>query len=290
MKQVKLYFFLTLLPLCACSQESSKTESSPVNQPEIEQPYAEWTVLAKGIEYREISAPDSSILGDSKLSILRLEPEFLEFVMLNSTQHNKKRFTAPQWADSFKLQIVMNAGMYDLANGLIHRGYMKNGNHFNNRELNPAYNSMIVFQPKDTTHANFDIVDLKCTDWTSIHRKYNCYAQGMRMIDCHGEPLSWNKKKQSCSMLVAAKDDKNRIYFIFSRSPYTHNQMIAFMGAFPDKIHSAIYLEGGPETSLYIDLGDHCIEKIGSYVSQTYAHDRNADFWELPNVIGIRVK
>lgn len=290
MKQVKLYFFLTLLPLCACSQESSKTESTPVNQPKIEQSYAEWTVLAKGIEYREISAPDSSILGDSKLSVLRLEPEFLEFVMLNSTQQNKKRFTAPQWADSFKLQIVMNAGMYDLANGLIHRGYMKNENHFNNRELNPAYNSMIVFQPKDTTHANFDIVDLKCTDWTSIHRKYNCYAQGMRMIDCHGEPLSWNKKKQSCSMLVAAKDEQNRIYFIFSRSPYTHNQMIAFMGEFPEKIHSAIYLEGGPETSLYIDLGDHCIEKIGSYVSQTYAHDRNADFWELPNVIGIRVK
>ena len=80
------------------------------------------------------------------------------------------------------------------------------------------------------------------------------------------------------------------LYFIFSRSPYTHNQMIAFMGEFPEKIHSAIYLEGGPETSLYIDLGDHCIEKIGSYVSQTYAHDRNADFWELPNVIGIRVK
>jgi hypothetical protein len=55
-------------------------------------------------------------------------------------------------------------------------------------------------------------------------------------------------------------------------------------------LRNAIYLEGGPETSLYIKVGDTVIEKIGSYVSQTYPNDDNVEFWELPNVIGLKLK
>jgi hypothetical protein len=286
--RLDLFILLLGLPLVSCSQSVQDEQKKGKVITTVD--YSDWTLLAKGVEYIEMPAPDSSILGDSKLSILRLSPEFLEFKMYNATQHKKMRLTAPQWADSFDLQIVMNAGMYDLANGLIHRGYMKNVSHFNNREFNPSYNSMIAFDPKDTTLARFEIADLKCTDWNSLSKKYNCFAQGMRMIDCNGNALSWNKKKQSCSMLVAAKDADGKILFIFSRSPYTHNQMISFMKSLPFGLHNAIYLEGGPETSLYIDIGDHCIEKIGSYVSDTYAHDRNPDFWRLPNIIGVKVR
>jgi len=48
-----------------------------------------------------------------------------------------------------------------------------------------------------------------------------------------------------------------------------------------------VYLEGGPEASLYINSGDTIIPKIGSYVSKTYARDDNDHFWKVPNVIGI---
>ena len=61
------------------------------------------------------------------------------------------------------------------------------------------------------------------------------------------------------------------------------------MATFKDDLRNAIYLEGGPETSLYIDINDIRIEKIGSYVSQTYPTDDNNNFWELPNIIGIKV-
>lgn len=252
--------------------------------------YEIWTKLAEGVEYIEMSAPKKSILGDSKLSILRLEPEHLQFFMYNATQFNKVRLSAPEWADSFDLNIVMNAGMYDLANGLIHRGYLKNGDHFNNKTIHPDYNSMIAFAPKDSTKSQFDILDLECENWLEVCDQYSCYAQGMRMINCNGEALGWNKRNQSCSMLVAAKDEQGRIWFVFTRSPYTHNQMISFLGSFKDDLRNVIYLEGGPETSLYIDIKDHCIEKVGSYVSETYPTDSNVDFWDLPNVIGIKVK
>ena len=52
----------------------------------------------------------------------------------------------------------------------------------------------------------------------------------------------------------------------------------------------AIYLEGGPETSLYVCVGETVIEKLGSYVSDTYPTDANQTFWRLPNVIGIKAK
>lgn len=89
-------------------------------------------------------------------------------------------------------------------------------------------------------------------------------------------------------MLVAALDDKENLYFVFCRSPYSHNQMIAFMQEL--KLKNAIYLEGGPETSLYIRGKNEVIERVGSYVSDSYAHDENVVFWKLPNVIGIQRK
>jgi hypothetical protein len=285
---LKRYLYILIILLSACSQTHKDPAKSEID--EIDNLYAEWTILAKGVEYIEMDAPEKSFLGDSKLSILRLEPEQLQFFMYNATQFNKVRLSAPEWADSFDLNIVLNAGMYDLANGLIHRGYLRNGDHFNNKKVNPDYNSMIAFAPKDSSKSKFDILDLECEKWAEVCDQYSCYAQGMRMIDCNGEALGWNKRNQSCSMLVAAKDKKGRIWFIFTRSPYTHNQMISFMGTFKDDLRNVIYLEGGPETSMFIETKDHRIEKVGSYVSQTYPTDSNTVFWDLPNVIGIRVK
>jgi hypothetical protein len=285
---LKRYLFISIILLSACSRAPKNAEKPLIS--ENENRYKEWTELAQGVEFIEMQAPEKSFLGDSKLSILRLEPEQLQFYMYNATQFNKVRLTAPEWADSFDLNIVMNAGMYDLANRLIHRGYLKNGKHYNNRKFSKDYNSMIAFSPIDSTKRKFDILDLECENWAEVCDQYSCYAQGMRMIDCNGEALGWNKKDQSCSMLVAAKDKFGRIWFVFSRSPYSHNQMISFLGTFKDELSNAIYLEGGPETSMYINIKEHRIEKVGSYVSKTFPTDSNTVFWDLPNVIGIRVK
>jgi hypothetical protein len=66
--------------------------------------------------------------------------------------------------------------------------------------------------------------------------------------------------------------------------------MIDFMKQMPRGLHDAIYLEGGPEASLYIHVNEHHIEKVGSWVSDTWETDDNKHFWPLPNIIGIRKK
>ncbi len=267
-----------------------KVDSIRVNMDTVIVPVYEWKNLANGIDWCEPSAPRLSIVGDSKLTIIKINPNKFDFELLTATQYGKISRPVNEWADSFNLNVVINAGMYELSNGLINRGYMKSYDHHNNATFNPNYNSMIALNPKDTTDHRFTILDLKCDTWEQVKSDYHCYSQGMRMIDCNGEALSWNKRNQSCSMLIAAKDAQGNIYYIFSRSPYTHNQMIGFMMDFPFELTNAIYLEGGPETSLYVKIGDTVIERIGSYVSQTYPRDDNDHFWPLPNVIGLRVK
>jgi hypothetical protein len=100
--------------------------------------------------------------------------------------------------------------------------------------------------------------------------------------------MFWKKKIQSCSMIIAAEGTDNKFYIIFCRSPYTHNQMIEFMLKMPYGIRNAIYLEGGPETSLFIDVNGHRIQKVGSWVSDTWESDENNHFWSLPNVVGVK--
>ncbi len=250
----------------------------------------QWQSFYEGLDYCEANAPIKSVVNDSKISLLKINPEKFDFRLLSASEFKKTTKTAPEWAGKFDLNVIVNAGMYDLSKGLKNKGYMKNYKHVNNPKLMEAYNAVIAFNPKNKKDKKFRIIDLKCEPWEKVRKKYNCFAQGMRMTDCNGNAMAWNKKNQSCSMILASVDDVGNVYFIFTRSPYTHNEMISFLLSMPFKILSTIYLEGGPETSLYINMGEHKVEKTGSYISDTYPNDDNNRFWKLPNVIGIRPK
>lgn len=271
---------------------SMSCEAQPVkiDTANIAAPIPDFDTLVPGIEFLQVDAQKKSILGDSKLTILRIDPARFEFDLYTATARKKQKVTAQELGDSLEYLVVFNAGMYELADGFTHRGYLKSGNHFNNKTLNSSYNSMLALSPTDTTKPHCQLIDLTCEPWKTVQSKFTTFAQGPRMIDCNGEPMSWNKKKQSCSMLVASTDNEGRIYLIFSRSPYSHNEMISFLLQLPYSLTKTIYLEGGPETSLYIHTPKLTLSCIGSYVSQTYPVDTNVDFWKLPNLIGVKAK
>lgn len=288
MKLLKTLFILSLVFTSSITSWAQELAPDSLHIPR--KSTYDWNILADGIAVCETDAPILSKISDSKLTIVKIDPTKFDFYLLTATEYGKQSRTVVEWADSFNLNIALNAGMYELSNGLINRGYMKNYQHCNNPNFNPAYNSMIALNPVDSMDSRFAILDLKCETWDNVKGEYHCFAQGMRMIDCNGAALGWNKRKQSCSMLVAATDPYGNIYYIYSRSPYTHNEMISFLVGMPFELTNAIYLEGGPETSLYIKVGDTVIEKFGSYVSETYPNDDNDHFWKLPNVIGMKLK
>jgi hypothetical protein len=250
-----------------------------------------WHELQPGISFKEVDAPEKSILNDSRIFILKADPKLCKFQLLTSSQHDRKNRPADEWANEFKVNVVVNAGMFNMANGRTNKGYLKNFSHYNNSRRNGGYNVMMALNPKIKSGPQMVIYDLTCASWDSIQKEYSSICQGMRMIDCNGNRMAWDKNPgQACSMVIGATDISGNLFFIFSRSPYTHQKMIEFLYLLIPEIRTSVYLEGGPEASLYIQAGDTIISKIGSYVSKTYANDRNDHFWRIPNVIGISSK
>jgi hypothetical protein len=251
----------------------------------------EWKTLKDGLLYSEIDAPEKSIVNDSKLTLLKIDPNKYKFSLLSASEHGRKSRPADGWAEEFGMNIIVNAGMFKPSKARTNKGYMRNYSHVNNPKLNGAYNVMMAMNPKNKTEPSFRLFDLTFQSWDSIRPHYNTFCQGMRMIDGKGAPLAWDKRPgQQCSMLVGATDIEGNIYLLFTRSPYTHQQIICFLMAMPLNIRTTVYLEGGPEASLYINTGDTIISKLGCYVSKTYERDDNDHFWKIPNVIGITKK
>jgi hypothetical protein len=262
--------------------QSTKSDSIEIN----------WHQLSKGLYFSEVDAPEASHIVDSaKISILKIEPHYFEFEFFTATQYGKKARTAPEWSNEFGFSVIANAGMYSPNKNQTSKGYLKNKDHINNSKVLPHYNAVIALHPKDTTLAPARIFDLTCTSFTKLRTQYQSFVQGMRMIDCEGIPLAWDKNPdQLCSMILASTDTAGNFYFFFTRAPFAHRQMISFLLAFRLNLRETIYLEGGPEASLYIKSTNQTIERHGTYVSKTWEKTDNSEFWKLPNVVAIRPK
>ncbi len=85
-------------------------------------------------------------------------------------------------------------------------------------------------------------------------------------------------------------DKPGRLLFIFTRSPYRVHHFINMLLKLPLEIYNMMYLEGGPETTLYLSSGASTIKKYGSYETGFNENDNNHEFWPVPNVIGVTRK
>ena len=265
------FLFATLFFTISCKSQQKDSISS-------------WENVAKGVCLLQTNAPKKSLIGDSKLTIIRINKDSVEAYLKMATSIDSVSKTAEEWSDTFDFQLTVNAGMYDLANPLISKGFMKSDNSFNNKIINKSYNGICCINKN-----RVDLVDLMCQNNFDLTKQESCF-QGMRMLDCHSEEMDWNRKKQACSMLIMGEDNFNNLYFIFSRSPYYHQDMIRFIKQMPFKLGLTIYLEGGPETSVYLNTPKKKMSLIGSYVSNTYPTDKNDHFWPLPNVLAFKFK
>jgi hypothetical protein len=272
---------ISILFSCSTTEKRKEKKIKPID-------YSNWVTLTKGLQYREINAPIKSEIGDSKISLVRLDRDLFEFDVFSATNYDSIPKSVDRWAKKHKLNIVFNSGMYSQENTLLSRAFLKAGKHVNNPSIIEDFNLMMAMSPNAIHRENIEVLDLTCENFDQIKNEFNSYAQGLRMIDCNGKPMFWKKKIQSCSMIIAAEGTDNKFYIIFCRSPYTHNQMIEFMLKMPYGIRNAIYLEGGPETSLFINVNGHRIQKVGSWVSDTWESDENNHFWSLPNVVGVK--
>ena len=247
-----------------------------------------WQTIDVGLETAELASPQKSFIGDSKITVIRINPNRYAFKLIAASENGKQHKTAPEWCKEKKLLACVNAGQFNLDDQLSNMGYMKNFAHVNNpnfRKIN-NYNSILAFNRKDSSVAPIQIIDMKCQDWPLLQTKYQSFSQSISLIACNKQVVD-NKQKGKWSMVLWAMDEQGNVLWIFTRSPYTIRQFSEILLSLPLKIKNVMYLEGGPETSLYVNTNGKKIEKMGSYETGFWESDANTQYWPLPNVIGI---
>jgi uncharacterized protein YigE (DUF2233 family) len=243
-----------------------------------------WQTVDEGLFLAEFASPQKSYIGDSRITIVKIDPRYYDFKLLAASEHNDSALTVRQWAKKYNLVAAVNAGMYqkDLITSV---GYMKNFDHVNNPHLN-SNNTIFVFNPVDSAVKPAQLVDRTCHDFESLRDKYRSMVQSIRMISCNRENV-WSQQPKKWSMVVLGADSDDNILFIFTRSPYSVHDFINILLSLPISIYNAMYLEGGPEATLYLSANNSEIEKFGSFETGFIENNDIGAAWPIPNVLGI---
>lgn len=256
-----------------------------------------WQKVDEGLYYGVFDSPQKSEIGDSKITIIKINPWYYDFKLLSASEFDDSLRTARQWAKKFNLLAVVNAGMFqqDMRTSV---GYMKNFDHVNNPRVSKenaffAFNPVVGLDrpPDDSSEAASmlkpaQIIDRHCQDFEVLRQQYQSIFQSIRMISCTQKNV-WSQQPQKWSMVVLGADKSSNILFIFTRSPYSVHDFINILLSLPISIYNAMYLEGGPEATLYFSANGIEFEKNGSYETGFMESNTINTAWPIPNVLGV---
>lgn len=245
----------------------------------------EWRLLEPGLELAELPLPAASDLGDSRLSVLRIDPARFDLVLLNASAPGQDQpLTARAWCEQAGLAAAINASMYqtDFKTSV---GLMRTAEHVNNAHLGKD-RAVLAFDRADDGVPPADIIDLTCQDFAALRARYRTLVQSIRMVSCTGENR-WQQQPRKWSTAAIGIDKHGRVLFMHCRSPYTTHDLIEGMLALPLDLAKAMYVEGGPEAQLYLRSGDFELERVGSFETGFMETNANTAAWPVPNVVGI---
>jgi uncharacterized protein YigE (DUF2233 family) len=248
-----------------------------------------WSTPAKGVDTAEMDARPRSEIGDSKVTVVRIDPAAHEIRLLSAKLLGLDHtLTAPEWAQKYGVLGVINASMYqqDHATSV---AYMKAGG----KELNGRWtkdNAVFAADPVDPSLPPVTIVDRTCAEPAGFETRYRILVQNIRMLDCKGRN-TWSPQPRRWSTAAVGMDAGGRILFIHCRSPYSTHDFIDILRALPLELARLMYVEGGPEASLYVAVdGKEIVSRIGSFETGFRELDDNDRFWPIPNVLGFAPK
>jgi hypothetical protein len=247
-----------------------------------------WRSLAPGMDLGVFTAAKPSRIGDSKITVLRIDPQRWDLVLAGrSLSGESAGRTAKQWSRQKKLTAAINAGMF-ATDHKTHVGYLRYREHVNSSHVN-AYQSVAAFDPRREGLPRFRIFDLDAPGVTmkAILADYASAVQNLRLIQQPGRNR-WGQQAKAWSEAALGEDDQGRILFIFCRSPFTMHDLNRELLALGIGLVSAQHLEGGPEAQLYVHAGDVELELFGSYETLFREDDGNGAPWPIPNVLAVR--
>lgn len=243
-----------------------------------------WQDVAEGLAVGRFPAPARSSVGDSVVTVVRVDPARYEFRLLSAKllglSHNP---TAVEWVERHGVLGAINAGMFQGD----HRtavAYMRDGEKINNRRWSRD-NAVFAAGARRSGLPPVQILDRTCQDVPALAEGYRVLVQNIRMIDCAGRNV-WAHQARKWSTACVGTDGQGRVLLIHVRSPYATHDLVEALLALPLGLRRLMYVEGGPEASLYVKAGGRVVvSEVGSFETGFREADDNRVFWPLPNVI-----
>jgi hypothetical protein len=247
-----------------------------------------WQKLAEGLELGIFSSHLPAEIGDSKIRVLRIDPQRYKLRLLNaSAVENGRPLSAKEWSRQNGLVAVINASMYQ-ADYKSSVSLMRTKAHVNNPRLSKDM-SILAFDRKQADVPRVKIIDRQCDDFEEWNQKYGTMIQSIRMISCTGKNV-WTQQPQKWSTAAIGIDDRERVLFIHVGSPYSTHDVIDILKQLPLNIARAMYVEGGPQAQMYIHIGDYEYEFVGNYEIELQGKIKKLISRPVPNVLGISLK
>jgi len=245
-------------------------------------PQPSWQTLSHGLELGRF--------GDPPITVVRVDPARYQFHVLSAkTLGLKGAPTAPQWVDGHGMVGAINASMFR-EDHLTSVGYLRDAKGTNNKAWSRD-NAVFLTQPRRPGLPPVRIVDRTCEDAAGLARDYRVVAQNIRMIDCRGRNV-WAPQPRKWSTACVGTDRQGRVLLIHARAPFATHDLVAALLGLPLGLERLMYVEGGPEASLYVKAADGraAVSEVGSFETGFFENDANRIFWPLPNVIAFSEK
>jgi uncharacterized protein YigE (DUF2233 family) len=243
-----------------------------------------WHQLDTGLSLAAFATAPGTGNGNDKITVLRIDPDYYVFKLLCSSELGRINLTAKEWCQKFHLTAAVNAGMYQ-EDGLTSVGYMKNFDHVNNSRLGRD-KAVLAFNPIDSGVPSIQLIDRDCQDFNTLRLKYRTLVQSIRMISCAQQNV-WTQQPQKWSTLAIGLDKEGRVLFLFCQAPRSVHDFVEILLSLPISIRNAMYLEGGPQASLYLSSNGVELAKSGAGESAFAGNESVLFAWPIPNVIGI---
>ena len=240
----------------------------------------EWKALEPGLYYAEFDRGDES---GSAVVILRFDPMLFTFSLHMVSEEGQPPRTLRQWADKHNLVAAINASMY-LPDGRTSTGYMRHGEHVNNRRVVGRFGAFFVAGPDTTVLPSAALLDRETEDWQERLSHYSVVVQNYRMINSQRRIL-WSPGGPLYSISAVGQDGEGNILFIHCREPIEAYSFASLLLHLPIDVRTVMYVEGGAQAGLALRT---------SLYSRVWEGRHMADFLitgkvnaTLPNILGV---
>jgi Phosphodiester glycosidase len=215
---------------------------------------------------------------DGCVTLVRIDPSRFRLRLLTALAEGGSR-TAPEWAHDFGLTGLINASMFAPDQRSI--GLLVAGARVNRDRDNERLGAFLAFDPISESDAPVVLTGRDCPgfDLANLRRRYRSIVQNYRLLDCDGRPVTW-KDERRFSAAAVGLDPNGHAVFIHTRAPANMSELAALLAE--HRLRAAMYVEGGPEASLYVDAGEPVVSEVGTGLLGT------SSFFKIPNVLGFQ--